>query len=270
MVVERRDPQEPFGLHCHEFSEIVIITGGRGLHITGEDSYELSAGDTFVIGGDRPHDYLNMEHLSLVNILFEARDLPLTLGDLQSLPGYHALFTLEPAWRKRHQFTSRLQLNPAEVAESLRIVEDLEGELDDRKPGFAVIATTLMLQLITFLSRCYSSSLNPESKSLLRVADAISHIERNYSQQIALDDLVEIAGMSRRNFIRSFENTMGTSPINFLIERRLRASSRLLLRSQKTITEIAFEVGFSDSNYFSRQFKRSYGLSPREYRKQLQ
>ena len=101
--VARRDPQEPFGLHAHEFSEIVIVTGGKGLHVTGEDSYELRTGDTFVIGGSRPHDYLDMKRLSLVNILFDPADLPMGLGDLPSLPGYHALFTLEPAWRKRHQ-----------------------------------------------------------------------------------------------------------------------------------------------------------------------
>ena len=125
IVVERRDPQEPFGLHCHEFSEIVIITGGAGVHITGEDSYELRTGDTFVIGGDRPHDYLNMDQLSLINILFDPTELPMSLGDLQSLSGYHALFTLEPAWRSRHQFTSRLQLNPAEIGETLRLIDKL-------------------------------------------------------------------------------------------------------------------------------------------------
>ncbi|MCR9295337.1 MAG: helix-turn-helix domain-containing protein [bacterium] len=269
IVVERRDPQEPFGLHCHEFSEIVIITGGKGLHITGEDSYELSVGDTFVIGGDRPHDYLNMDQLSLVNILFDPIEFPMSMADLQSLPGFHALFTLEPAWRKRHQFTSRLQLTPAELVESLRLVDDLECELNDRKPGFGAMATAAMLQLITFLSRCYSLSRNPKSKRLLRIGDSISHLQRNLAQPISLDELVEISGMSRRNFIRTFEDTMGTSPINYLIELRIREASRLLRTTDRPITEIAFEVGFSDSNYFSRQFRNAVGLSPREYRKQF-
>jgi AraC family L-rhamnose operon transcriptional activator RhaR/AraC family L-rhamnose operon regulatory protein RhaS len=270
IVVERRDPQEPFGLHCHEFSEIVIITGGRGLHITGEDRYELSTGDTFVIGGDRPHDYLNMDQLSLINILFDPNELPLFLGDLHSLSGYHALFTLEPAWRQRHQFTSRLQLNPVEMVETLRFVDALDIELADRNPGFGIMAMTAMLQLVTYLSRCYSRQRNPASKKLLRIAEAISHIERNFSEAISLDELVEISGMSRRNFIRTFEGTMGTSPINYLIARRLREASRLLRSTDRSITDVAFQVGFPDSNYFSRQFRKAKGLSPREYRKQLQ
>lgn len=267
--MERRDPQEPFGLHCHEFSEIVIITGGQGLHITGEDSYELVPGDTFVIGGDRPHDYLNMNELSLINILFDPAEIPFSIGDMQSLPGYHALFTLEPAWRKRHHFTSRLQLNPAEIAESLRLVEAMEGELATRKPGFGVMAMGTMLQLVTFLSRCYNRSINPDSKKLLRIANAISHMERNFAKPISLEELVEISNMSRRNFIRTFESTMGTSPIKFLIARRIQEATKLLRTTDRSITDIAFDIGFSDSNYFSRQFRKAIGLSPRQYRSQL-
>lgn len=269
IVVERRDPQQPFGLHCHEFAEVVIITGGKGVHITGEDSYELATGDTFVIGGDRPHDYLNMDRLSLINILFDPDGLPLELGDLQSLSGYHALFTLEPAWRKRHQFTSRLQLNPAELNETLKYVESLDQELKNRAAGFRTMATVTMLQLVTFLSRCYSRTRNPESKKLLRIAEAISHIQRHFATPITLDDLVDISGMSRRNFIRTFEGTMQTSPIKYLIQVRIQEACRLLRTTERSVTDIAFDVGFSDSNYFSRQFRAHLDLSPREYRKQM-
>lgn len=267
IVVERRDPQEPFGLHCHEFSEIVIITSGEGLHITGEDSYALSAGDTFVIGGDRPHDYLNMDQLSLINILFDPTELPMSLGDLQSLSGYHALFTLEPASRKQHQFSSRLQLSPAEIDESLRLVDKLDNELATREKGFAVMAIASMLQLVTFLSRCYSKTRNPSSKTLIRIGETISHMRRNLDHAIALEGLVNISGMSRTNYIRVFEATMGTSPINYLIGLRIEEASRLLRSTDRSITDIAFDVGFSDSNYLSRQFRKTHGQSPREYRK---
>ncbi|OYP37230.1 helix-turn-helix domain-containing protein [Rhodopirellula sp. MGV] len=267
IVVERRDPQEPFGLHCHEFSEIVIITGGAGVHITGEDSYELKTGDTFVIGGDRPHDYLNMDQLSLINILFDPTGLPMSLGDLQSLSGYHALFTLEPAWRSRHQFTSRLQLTPGEIAETLHLIDKLDNELSARQPGFEVMAIAAFLELVTFHSRCFSATRNPTSKSLIRVAETISHMRRHVAQSIALEELVDISGMSRTKYIRMFEATMGTSPINYLIGLRIEEASRLLRSTDRSITDIAFDVGFSDSNYFSRQFRKATGLSPREYRK---
>ena len=170
---------------------------------------------------------------------------------------------------KLDRFTSRLQLNPVEMVETLRLVDTLDGELSDRNPGFGVMAITAMLQLVAYLSRCYGKQRNPESRKLLRIAESISSIERNVSRAISLEQLVEISGMSRRNFIRTFEGTMGTTPINYLIDLRIREASGLLQRTDRSITDVAFQVGFPDSNYFSRQFRKAKGLSPREYRKQL-
>lgn len=269
IVVEWRDPQEPFGLHAHEFSEIVIILGGRGMHITGEDSYELTAGDTFVIGGDRPHDYVNMQGLRLVNILFDPKDLPMSFCDLPSLPGYHALFMLEPAWRKRHRFSSRLQLSPADLLHASNMVRQLEMELENRESGFRAVATAQFLQLATFLSRCYSRSNGPQNQALLRIAAAITHLEQNYGEDITLADLVEMSGMSRRNFVRAFESSMGCPPITYLIRLRIRHACALLQQKDLNITEVAMQTGFNDSNYFSRQFRAIVGVSPRQYRQRL-
>ncbi|MEP3932587.1 helix-turn-helix transcriptional regulator, partial [Rhodopirellula bahusiensis] len=58
-------------------------------------------------------------------------------------------------------------------------------------------------------------------------------------------------------------------PIKYLIQVRIQEASRLLRSTDRSITDIAFDVGFSDSNYFSRQFRTHLGLSPREYRKQM-
>jgi AraC-like DNA-binding protein len=266
IVIERRDPQEPFGIHCHEFSEIVIITGGTGSHITGEETYPLRAGDTFVISGDRPHDYVNIDRLALINVLFDPNDLPLATGDLQSMQGYHALFTLEPAWRKRHEFESRLQLSTKELIEVMRLVDVMDEELRQRQPGFAVMVTSVWLQLAAYLARCYAKSKNESSQSLLRLANVISYLERNYAEPIQLTELIKISGMPRRTFLRNFEACFGNSPITYLIELRIRHACRLLLNKEGSITQIAFQVGFNDSNYFSRKFHEVTGTTPREYR----
>ncbi|MCM2370417.1 helix-turn-helix domain-containing protein [Aporhodopirellula aestuarii] len=267
IVVARRDPQEPFGLHSHEFWEIVIITGGSGRHVTGVDSYELAAGDAFVIGGARPHDYQDLEGLRLINILFDNDELPWNLGDLKEMPGYHALFTLEPAFRQRHRFDSRLRLNPMELAFAIEKIELLERELDERTAGFRVMAMTQMMQLVTFLARCYDRFRDPRSQGLLEVADAIAHIEIHYAEPITLDHLIQISNMSRRNFLRTFETAMEDSPIQYLIRLRIRKACEQLRVSKKSITEIAMDVGFSDSNYFSRKFRDIVGVSPRDYKR---
>ena len=266
VAVARRDPQEPFGIHAHEFCEIVITIGGRGQHITGEDSWELSTGDVFVIGGSRPHDYVNMDQLRLINVLFEPVALGNQLRDLTSLPGYHALFHLEPAWRKRHQFESRLRMSISEMDETLHLVDQLENELVKRETGFGFIATAMFMHLVGHLSRCYGRSKHADSQALLRIAETISHLEIHYCEDISLEELVEISRLPRRSFLRVFEAAIGCTPIAHLIQLRVNHACELLRTTDRSVTQIAFDVGFNDSNYFSRQFNKTMGVSPRAYR----
>jgi len=266
LAVERRNPQEPFGLHTHEFSELVIITGGRGLHVTGEDSWQLGAGDVFVIGGSRPHDYLNLENLQLINVLFDQEDLSFDLIDLSSLPGYHALFHLEPAWRKRHGFKSRLRLSPTNMTIAVGLVDELEEELNQRIAGFGFLAIANFMRILGFLSRCYDRSKNVDSRALLRIAQTITHLETRYTDAINLNELVAISQMSKRSFLRAFEAAMGCTPIAYMIQLRLARAAKYLRQSDDSITSIAYAVGFNDGNYFTRQFRKHFGVSPRTYR----
>ncbi len=266
LAVECRDPQEPFGLHAHEFSEIVLITGGTGLHVTGEDSWQLATGDVFVIGGSRPHDYLNMERLRLVNVLYDQAELKLDWQDLMALPGYHALFHLEPSWRKRHQFTSHLRLGPRDLGLAVELANQLNQELKSRRAGYRCMATTLFMQLVVHLSRCYSQSRHENSRALLRIAQTIAYLETHFAEDVKLESLVGISGMPRRSFMRAFEAATGSTPIAYMIDLRMRRAAELLSSTRNSVTDIAFAVGFNDSNYFSRQFRQRYGVAPRDYR----
>jgi AraC-like DNA-binding protein len=268
VAVERREPQEPFGLHAHEFSELVVITEGSGWHVTGPESWPLSAGDVFVISGSRPHHYREMNHLCLVNILFQPAKLRMEWLDLPALPGYHALFTLEPAWRSRHQFKSRLRLTANELGFVLGLIDQLDEELKTRAPGFGFLATAELMLIIGYLSRCYGRSPDPDSRALWRIAQAITHLETHYREPMNLDSLASMAHMSKRSFLRAFQAALGSSPIAYLIQLRINRAARLLRQNQDPITDVAFNAGFSDSNYFTRQFRKVLGVSPRRYRRQ--
>ena len=82
LAVERREPQEPFGLHGHDFSEVVVVTGGRGTHRIGREAWPLSAGDVFVVKGQEAHEYANLDELNLINVLYRPERLKWDLVDL--------------------------------------------------------------------------------------------------------------------------------------------------------------------------------------------
>ena len=264
--VERREPQELFESHAHEFAELVIVTGGKCLHVTGNESWELSAGDVFVIAGPREHEYRDLVDLRLLNILYQPNHLKVGLLDLPSVPGYHVIFTLEPAWRSRQPTKGRLHLNGKELAQVIEMVDRLEIELKAREPGFGFMATAFFMQIIGLLSRCYGRTPSPDGKALLRIGEALSHLERNIHREVNLEELANIAHMSGRSFLRVFQSAVGTSPLAWVIAQRINRACGLLRHTDKRITEIAFDIGFNDSNYFTRQFTKATGLSPRNYR----
>jgi transcriptional regulator GlxA family with amidase domain len=125
----------------------------------------------------------------------------------------------------------------------------------------------LFMQIVAYLSRCYGRSRNPNSRALLRMAAAITHLETHFAEAVHLEELARMAQMSKRSFIRAFQAATGSSPISYLIEQRVNRAATLLRKEEGSITEIAFQVGFSDSNYFTRQFRKVFGVSPRDYRR---
>ncbi len=266
--IERREPQEAFEPHAHEFAELVIVTGGKGLHVTGSDAWELTAGDVFVIFGQHEHEYQDLRELRLVNILYQPNQLKMRLLDLPAVPGYHALFRLEPT-RRRQPATGRLHLSAKELAQIIELVDRLEGELKSREPGFGFMATAVFMQIIGLLSRYFGRRPSPDGGALLRIGEALSYLERNIQHDVKLDKLASIAHMSRRSFLRVFQSATGTAPLAWLIEQRITRACAMLRHTDKRITEIAFEVGFNDSNYFTRQFRKATGFSPRDYRLRL-
>jgi AraC-like DNA-binding protein len=221
----------------------------------------------FVINGKLRHGYKDVHDLHLVNIMFDPRHFLGETDHVKKLPGYHVLFSLEPKFRHKHQFESRLRLSPDQLDRLLTFVDDLESELENHEPGYEYMVTATFMLVVGYLCRCYAGSSHPASRSLIRIGEVISFLERHYEEPITLDHLQEIVGMSSSVLLRTFRDATGYSPIEYLIRLRIARSCKLLRNSDMAVTETAFRVGFSDSNYFARQFKRVMGTSPTSYRK---
>ncbi len=95
----------------------------------------------------------------------------------------------------------------------------------------------------------------------------IEYIRENYSSEIKLNDLAEIAYLSPIYFCSAFKERYGISPIQYLQNIRCENAKKLLIDSDDTITIISERVGFQSIHYFSRYFKSREGITPNEFRR---
>jgi mannose-6-phosphate isomerase-like protein (cupin superfamily) len=155
-VAVRREPvQHDVGEHGHEFLEIVIVLSGSGVHVTHGVRQKLASGDVLVINSSRSHAYETTHSLNLVNILVHEGIFEQTEKQLGTLPGYHALFTLEPVrWRQR-KFTSHLRLKPEDLKLAVSWIEALEAESRLKSEGSLLLVRSWMILLIGLLARQY-------------------------------------------------------------------------------------------------------------------
>ena len=252
--------------HRHDFQELVIIVGGKGKHWVEDEVYPLEAGDTFVILGDMRHGYPEVDHLSLINILYDMRQLNLPLADLGTLPGYHALFNLEPQVRRQGKLRNRLRLSVEDLTEALRLVAELEEELASDAPGHQFLANANLMRLIGFLSRRYSQVEAAGGRTVQQLSKLLGHMERHYAKPMTVKDMTQLAHMSQTSLMRTFKRLLGHSPLEHLIRLRIAHAGRLLRHSDLPLAVIAERTGFCDSNYLSRQFRQIVGVPPSEYR----
>jgi AraC-like DNA-binding protein len=95
---------------------------------------------------------------------------------------------------------------------------------------------------------------------------ARDHIDVHFAEEIDLDRLARVAGVSKFHFARSFETCYGETPIRYLTRRRIERAQDLLRSANLTITEICIVVGFSSLGSFSARFSDLVGESPSAYR----
>lgn len=270
-IIVHRDLKHPdYPEHKHaDFEEVVIIESGTATsNINGHD-FALTAGEVFVLPRNTRHSYHNTCNLSLVNLCFKRSVLAPFVSTLNQSPGFQALFNVQPSLKKKGLFLGRLHLDSAQMAAANHLINQLQTELEGSTPLHRLMGATLFAQFITALSRWYET---PKSKKkadthVLHLAQAISHIETHADRPLETEELAKISNMSLRTFYRAFSEAFGEPPSNYINRVRVQKAVELLVDRRLNVTEIAFRVGYEDSNYFTRVFRRLMGETPSSYRR---
>jgi AraC-like DNA-binding protein len=268
LAVSRVLLTHPHPQHSHDFSELVVVLGGRGHHVTGDQAYPIAAGDVFVVQGEVAHAYRECAELQVVNVLFLLSHLHLPMQALTEVPAFHVLFALEPALRRTAGGSHHhLTLTPEELGPLTGLLQQLGEELDARHPGYRGMALGIFLQILIILARQYAGMDHPEPRRLLQLGTTLTFIDEHLADPITLAQLAEIAGLSASTLWRAFRRILGLPPIEYVLDRRFARAAELLRATDLPITILAARVGIADSNLFARQFRRRFGCSPREYRR---
>ncbi|NIK71991.1 AraC family L-rhamnose operon regulatory protein RhaS [Paenibacillus sp. BK720] len=258
---------EDTGLHKHDdFTELVIVLNGNATHIVNSETYFIKKGNVFVINGPTFHAYQNPHEFKICNIMFRPEILRSAGPDLSNSNGFQALFVLEPFYRNIHSFQSGLSLSIPSLEHVSSIIAEMINEYNDKQQGYQTMLNSRFMELAVYLSRQYDNQENGTDSNLMHLANAVSYIEDRYLEPLTLEEIAARSNISVRHLNRIFQSYYQTTPISYLQRLRLERARMLLRQSGLPITKISYECGFNDSNYFTRKFSKTYGLSPKAFR----
>jgi AraC-like DNA-binding protein/quercetin dioxygenase-like cupin family protein len=151
--------------------------------------------------------------------------------------------------------------------------DEICHELDERRDGSRLLANAAISRLLGLLQRhapdCTQHSIVCDSRLSASVTSALTYVREHYAENVQLQHLADAAHVTAKHLDYAFRRSVGLTPGQYLRRYRLERAKQLLGETDCTIREIANGVGFTDSYYFSRAFRRAEGLSPLQYRTSL-
>ena len=152
------------------------------------------------------------------------------------------------------------------LAELMVLGELAQASADGRSSvGLDEVGMLLAVRVVELAAgRTPRTALRPCDRR--RAVDVAVWIDEHAEEAVDLERAAREAGVSAFHFLRTFRNVLGVTPHQYLIRARLRRAARLLADDDRSITDVAFDVGFGDLSNFVRTFHRAAGVSPRAFR----
>lgn len=238
--------------HTHACTEMFYCVSGRGQFNIEGKLFDVAPDDLIIVNPRVQHTELSyqtypLEYIVLgidgAEFLFNEKDLGYTMLSCGMM-------------REELLFLMRMLLR----------------EIDSRADGCEMVCQDILEVLLVKIVREAAVSMRivqPPSKSK-ECAAAKRYIDENFSENITLDKLAEITHVNKYYLSHTFQREYNTSPINYLLNRRITESKALLTSTDFSLTQISEQMGFSSPAYFSQSFRRFTGQSPLEYRRKNQ
>lgn len=248
--------------HFHPTYEIYYLLKGTSKMFLQDSIYVLNRGDMVFIPMNAIHktSYVNDKTHERIAITFGDKAIP----DIKyegSPISFRDTFSPNPI--------IHISKTNRDYIEGL--MERMLSEYNNPDEFSELNLKNIFQELIIFLIRCVSYKNNDYSHNI-DLSDAIMQnaarfIRANYMKNISLEQVANHVNISPTYFSKKFKASTGLGYREYLISIRIQAASDLLLETNRSITRIALDCGFNDSNYFGDVFKKAKGVSPLKYRK---
>ena len=250
--------------HHHKECQLLLAVSGHGNRIVGNAVNAYFEGDLTFIGSNTPHVWYCKNHemkqqylalfinadrlLEILKVHFEVHELQKMFEDAKS--GFEIL------GEKREKIKQLL-------------IEALACNGMKQFGIFIQIMELLINRDEIHYINSPTNHINLSNNLNWRASKILSYLQQNFKNDISLTEAADITGMQVHAFCRFFKNLTSLTYSDFIIELRISYTCQLLKDSNLSITQIAFDAGFNNISYFNRTFKKSKGISPRDYRKML-
>lgn len=246
--------------HIHPYYEIFYLINGDCTFFIDHNIYKLNRGDLVIVPAGEIHKSTYPETGYSERFVVSFREN--NLGWINEILGE------EIVKQSLNMGVISIPDKRRDYVESLmhKMLFESEGQ-DILSPAFI---KTGLIELLLFIIRCqrYEENVVKEIDVDNQLMQEIAtYIYDNYDKKISLDDMSRKFHISRSYLSKKFKTITGFGFKEYLINVRIKNACTMLLETNKSITDIAFECGFNDSNYFGDAFRHVKGVSPNKYRK---
>ncbi len=242
-----RRPGIYFPAHWHEHIELHYVLEGQGVFQCNQKPLYVDKGNLFIVNSNELHEGMSQyKNFDALVIIFKIDAFSKEVADFNAI--FQSLITDDEYIRE--------------------LLNALYQEELDKQFGYKLAMKGKIYELITYLLRNYvvenlSDKDNiKRTQNLNRLNTVLQYIHNNYTDSISIAQLAQLIHLSEYRFCHLFKESIGTSPLNYINEVRLKNSHRLLELREMTISEVATSVGFQDYNNFGRLFRKYYGYAP--------
>lgn len=249
----------PVWEHRHEGCiEIGICLRGDLTQLNNRAIYRIMPGDIFVNRPEETHCLTTHPHGAILNWL-----------QLRAPRANRPYLSLKA--REAHEIWSRLYSLPCHLSAKNDAVKNAFAHLFkyyDQPSGHFRTACLNNACVALLIGVIESSAHKTSAAHSTRIDQIVRAMRENPERKVSIDALAHEAGMSPSLFNRQFKALAGLPASHFQISCRLEKAKILLVSTDMPITRLAFDLGFCASHHFSSHFKRTYGVTPHEWRNQ--